>query len=153
MMTSARTYRRVIVGYDPTPTGHNALWWAVEYTARHHAVLFVVRIVPSPRPLPQRPLPPVDTARLQTPTHTEIADALLLATGDKATELDIRVAVLHGHPVRTLTRLADRSNDLLILSPSPRPLWLTLRRKHPPRAVAGATTLLTTDPTTAPTKL
>lgn len=149
----ATAYRRVVVGYHSTPAGHNALWWAVQQAHHHQAVLFIVRVLPSPRPLPARPLAPPTAQQLEPHTRTEITDALFLAVGDLPAELDVRFAVLYGHRVRTLAHLANQPSDLLILTDPPRPRWRLRNRTRPPRTHSAATTLITTDSTTPPTTL
>lgn len=142
--------RRVIVGFDPSPTGLNALWCAVQQALLHDAVLFVVAVEPSPVLSPRFPLPPAEPERLRPSIETAVADALLLAVGDVPPGLDVRAGVTFGNRTRMLCALADRPDDVLVLADPARSRWrrLTPRRRH--RSRGRGPVLVATDPLTPP---
>lgn len=141
--------RRVIVGFDASATGLNALWCAAREARRRDATLFVVVVEPTRRPTPRMPLPPPSEELLRHEARVAVSDALLLAVGDVAPELDVRVAVVHGSPARELSRLADRRDDVLVVADRSHQGW---RRLVPSAGGAysqvSGTVLRVTDATT-----
>ncbi len=141
--------RRVIVGFDPSPTGLNALWCAVQQARRRGAVLFVVDVEPSPALPGRRPLPAHDPGRLRPSIETAVADALLLAVGDLPPDLDVRAGVTVGDRNRVLCALADRADDVLVLADPPRDGWHRLApRRRRFRSRGRGAVLVATDPLT-----
>ena len=150
-LRAATQPRRVIVGFDSSPTGLNALWCAVQQARLHGAVLFVVAVEPSPVLAPRFPLPPVPRQRLRPSIEIAVADALLLAVGDVPPELDVRAGVTFGDRIRVLCALADRPDDVLVLADPPRSNW----RRFVPRtwclrSRGRGPVLVATDPLTPP---
>jgi hypothetical protein len=143
--------RRVIVGFDPSPTGLNALWCAVQQARLRDAVLFVVDVEPSPVLAARFPLPSGDPGRLRPSIETAVADALLLAVGDVPPGLDVRAGVTVGDRNRVLCTLADRPDDVLVLADPPRGGWRRLApRLRRFRSRGRGAVLVATDPLTPP---
>lgn len=138
--------RRVIVGFDPSPTGLNALWCAVQQARQHDAVLFVVAIEPSP--VLARRFPPGDPERLRPSVEVAVADALLLTVGELPPGLDVRAGLTVGDRTRVLCSLADQPDDILVLADPPRGHWRRLvpRRRH--RSRGHGAVLVAADPLT-----
>lgn len=143
--------RRVIVGFDPSPTGLNALWCAVQQARLLDAVLFVVTVEPSPSFAPRSPLAQVAPDRLRPPVEVAVADAILLAVGDLPPGLDVRAGVTFGNPLRVLCSLADRPDDVLVLTAPVRDgLRRLLPRLRRLRSRGRGEVLVATDPLTPP---
>ncbi|HEY4457220.1 MAG TPA: hypothetical protein VGN81_23115 [Pseudonocardiaceae bacterium] len=114
--------RRVILGFDPSPVGANALWWAVAHAQRLRAVLFVV--VRRPRPPILFPMTwSVRTGQVSGTVsgkvHVAVGDALLLAVGEAPSSLDIRIAPGYGSLCGSVRRFADRRDDVVLLASAP----------------------------------
>jgi nucleotide-binding universal stress UspA family protein len=143
--------RRVIVGFDPSPTGLNALWCAVQQARLHAAVLFVVAVESSPAFAHRLAAPPAAADPLRPSVEIAVADALLLAVGDLPPGLDVRTGVTFGNPAQVLCSLADRPDDLLVLSAPRRDGWRRLAaRVRRPRSRGRGQVLVATDPLTPP---
>ena len=114
---------RVIVGFDPSTTGCNALWWAVREAARRRAALFVVHARPASWPVAWEPCPVLSGGPGQGVDHPacarqEVGDAVLLAVGELPTGLEVWVAPVTGELPARLLELAARPDDLLVVATS-----------------------------------
>ena len=134
--------RRVIAGFDPSPTGGNALWWAVSRAVQLNAILFVVvhrqeRLFTVPRP------PALVSSLPQEQLHIDVLDALLLTVGELPADLDVRVAPVTGRVLTAIGHLADRPTDVVVLAKPPH-RW---RPRH------SVEVFVAVDPITPPTRM
>jgi len=120
--TEGRPIHRVLVGFDGSPGARAALDQAIQVAVSEHALLTIAAVVREPMLWHGMgpPAVPYTYETMRRDAEREMERVLAEARDEVPATVSVTTQILHGHPAKALSRLADEGcYDLVVVGPRP----------------------------------